>query len=129
MSIKEQKAELQTLRDLGLFFFPQSKLTCLLFEGISAWLEAKENSFMLICLGFFVTLGMFFEGLVKGCDFLQVKLLSCCTSPALLLPSPLHPAVQICFLVQGVELELLVPIGAEAYLKAMHHQRLYLVYR
>lgn len=28
-------------------------MTCLLFEGVSAWLEAKENSFMLICLGFF----------------------------------------------------------------------------
>lgn len=53
-------------------------MTCLLFEGVSAWLEAKENSFMLNCLVFFM-LGMLFEGLVEGCDSLQVKLLSCCT--------------------------------------------------
>lgn len=92
-------------------------------------------------------MGMCFQALVKGCQFLQVKLFSFCKYPAVPLPTPLPPAVQIPISYLGgaeltpreerqmllvlafcYRLQDLLEIGPLGTVKTVRCQKCYLVY-
>lgn len=83
------------------------QLLCWLNRSQPSWKQKKKKKYFHINLCVFVVMGIYFQALVKGCQFLQVKLFGCCKYAAAPPPASSPPAVQI-------QISYLVGCGADA---------------